>query len=230
MTHIDGTTLSLTKHDKDKNPIESYTIETSPLNKPVMAIRGKPSFPDNMLEGVERYDTGQLLVHPNLELKTHPNIFAIGDIAACFDSDSKDYVPSSGQVTTQQAKYMAKLLIEKAESGSKKKATKVQGVSSGFRFFRWNRNQPFKFNPIGHILYMGPNDTLVTFKIFPKLIITGKLGTFIRNWYYGTLFKTTNKRKKLVVSLVSYEFLVLHYIYPIVGIGKQYICSNFKDQ
>jgi NADH dehydrogenase len=183
-THFDPNTLTLTltKYDDDKNPIGTKTLQTSPLNKPIITTRGKANFPDEILGGIERISNGQLKVKPNLELTSYPNIFAIGDIAATFDPTTHELIPPSGQLASKQAAYLAELLTEKAKTKSKAKGDKLQG-------------KPFVYKPMGHILYLGPNDSLISVKFLPGVIITGRLASWLREFYYSALFQAPKHKK-----------------------------------
>jgi NADH dehydrogenase len=56
--------------------------------------------------GLSVLKNGRLPVQPTLQLPDHPNIYAIGDLAA-FAIDSGDYLPMVAPVATQQGKFAA---------------------------------------------------------------------------------------------------------------------------
>ena len=60
------------------------------------------------LDGLETNRLNQLVVRPSLQTTLDPNIFAIGDCAACLRPDGKTYVPPRAQAAHQQADYLAR--------------------------------------------------------------------------------------------------------------------------
>ncbi|MES2208426.1 MAG: NAD(P)/FAD-dependent oxidoreductase [Pseudomonadota bacterium] len=73
--------------------------------------------PDLMknLDGLETNKINQVVVHSNLETTIDSSIFAIGDCAACPQSESSTNVPPRAQAAHQQAVLLAKSLIRKLE-------------------------------------------------------------------------------------------------------------------
>ncbi|NJN63200.1 MAG: NAD(P)/FAD-dependent oxidoreductase [Coleofasciculaceae cyanobacterium RL_1_1] len=55
---------------------------------------------------VEHSDRGQVFTETTLQVKGHPEIFAIGDLADCYDASGQK-VPTTAQVAFQQADYTA---------------------------------------------------------------------------------------------------------------------------
>ena len=58
------------------------------------------------IAGLETTRTNQLLVEPTLQTTRDPNIFAMGDCAACPRPDGKGYLPPRAQAAHQQASHM----------------------------------------------------------------------------------------------------------------------------
>ncbi len=57
----------------------------------------------------EKDRSGRVIVHENLSLPNHPEIFVIGDTAACKNSDGT-FLPGLAPVAKQQGKFVAKML------------------------------------------------------------------------------------------------------------------------
>ncbi|MGD1902264.1 MAG: NAD(P)/FAD-dependent oxidoreductase [Geitlerinemataceae cyanobacterium] len=55
---------------------------------------------------LEKSDRGQLLIDDTLQVKNRPEIFALGDLADCYDADGQK-VPTTAQAAFQQADYTA---------------------------------------------------------------------------------------------------------------------------
>src|SRR5580700_3921164 len=60
---------------------------------------------------------GRILVHPDLSVPDHPEIFAIGDTAAAFDKAGK-LLPGVAPVAKQQGVYVAKLIGQRLRGGA----------------------------------------------------------------------------------------------------------------
>ncbi|WP_431270581.1 NAD(P)/FAD-dependent oxidoreductase [Dankookia sp. P2] len=58
------------------------------------------------IAGLETTRTNQLLVEPTLQTTRDPNIFAMGDCAACPRPDGKGFLPPRAQAAHQQASHM----------------------------------------------------------------------------------------------------------------------------
>jgi len=54
--------------------------------------------------------TGRVIVEPDCSLPTHPNVFAIGDIAACVPAGQKEPLPGLAPVAMQQGRYVARAI------------------------------------------------------------------------------------------------------------------------
>jgi NADH dehydrogenase len=83
-----------------------------------------PSFLAN-LDGLESNRINQLVVLPTLQTTLDPDIFAIGDCAACpwidgKDASSKGNVPPRAQVAHQQASHLAKTLTAQLDGAAPK--------------------------------------------------------------------------------------------------------------
>lgn len=71
------------------------------------------------LDRLEANQRNQLLVTPTLQTTRDPDIYALGDCAACpWHADSGDTVPPRAQAATQQARYLARGLRERLEGRS----------------------------------------------------------------------------------------------------------------
>jgi NADH dehydrogenase len=55
---------------------------------------------------IEHSDRGQVFTETTLQVKDHPEIFALGDLADCYDASGQK-VPTTAQVAFQQADYAA---------------------------------------------------------------------------------------------------------------------------
>lgn len=58
---------------------------------------------------IELDRSGRGIVNPDLSIKDHPNIFIIGDAAACVDEKGK-YLPELAPVAMQQGRYVAEII------------------------------------------------------------------------------------------------------------------------
>jgi len=71
------------------------------------------------LDGLDVNERNQLLVTPTLQTTKDPEIYALGDCAACpLQAGSDDVVPPRAQAATQQATYLAAAMRRRLQGGS----------------------------------------------------------------------------------------------------------------
>lgn len=68
--------------------------------------------------GVPLTKSGRIIVSPDLSLPGHPEVFAIGDIAAVFDQATEEYVPEVAPAAMQMGKFVGKLIRQELLEGS----------------------------------------------------------------------------------------------------------------
>ncbi len=83
----------------------SNTIQTDPVNVVLWTVGTQVPAPVKALE-VAKDPRGRLQVTPTLQLVNHPNVFALGDLAAVIDADEQP-VPGTAQGAFQAASYCA---------------------------------------------------------------------------------------------------------------------------
>jgi NADH:ubiquinone reductase (H+-translocating) len=91
---------------------------------------------------VETDRSGRVIVEPDLSIKNYPDIFVIGDSAACMDA-SGNFLPAIAPVAIQQGKYAAQV-INKPEQ----------------------RNKPFKYADRGIMATIGRAKAVASIKRF----------------------------------------------------------------
>ncbi|TAF50815.1 MAG: NAD(P)/FAD-dependent oxidoreductase [Oscillatoriales cyanobacterium] len=93
---IDATTIRLKYRDQvDTIPVDlvlwTVGMEVTPV------VRSLP---------VDHSDRGQVFTETTLQIKGHPDVFALGDLADCYDASGQK-VPTTAQAAFQQADYAA---------------------------------------------------------------------------------------------------------------------------
>jgi NADH dehydrogenase len=68
------------------------------------------------IPGVERGVGGRVVVHPDLSLSGHPDVFVIGDMACLFDEGVP--LPMMAPVASQQGEYVAKVIMSREQGTS----------------------------------------------------------------------------------------------------------------
>jgi NADH dehydrogenase len=77
---------------------------------------------------------GQIEVDAHLRACGVPDVYALGDCAACTDGDGKP-VPPRAQAAHQQADYLLKMFMNMATGGSRRKQPYVYRITA-----RWSRS------------------------------------------------------------------------------------------
>jgi NADH dehydrogenase len=73
---------------------------------------GVQAEPIGRLLGLETGRAGRIIVQPDLTVPGHPDVFAIGDVAAATDADGQP-LPQLAPVAMQQGRYVARLLADR---------------------------------------------------------------------------------------------------------------------
>jgi demethylphylloquinone reductase len=103
--------------------------------------------------------SGQLLIHPTLQLLDYPEVFAIGDVAA-IAANAATPIPTTAQVAFQQSSLLAKNLRASLQK---------------------RRLQHFRYCHLGEMLSLGINTAVVhSF----GMTFSGAIGFLIRRWVY----------------------------------------------
>ncbi len=68
--------------------------------------------------GVELDRAGRVIVHPDCSVPGHPNVFAIGDMAAQVDADTKSPVPGVAQGALQMGDFVANVIDHEVKYGN----------------------------------------------------------------------------------------------------------------
>jgi demethylphylloquinone reductase len=115
---------------------------------------------------------GQIIVEPTLQAPLHPDIFALGDLAECYDAEGQK-VPGTAQSALQQADYTA-----------------------------WNiwaslTNRPllpFRYQPLGEMMTLGIDDATLTGL---GIKLSGSLATIARRAAYLYRMPTLDHQLKV---------------------------------
>ena len=150
--------------------VGSERIET----RTIMWAAGVKASPAAEWLGVDADRAGRVKVEPDLSVPGHPNIFVIGDVALVMDADGQS-LPGVAPVAKQQGKYVAKLLIARADG----KAL-----------------PPFRYRDFGSLATVGRKKAVAH---FGKLKISGFLAWLL--WSVAHIYFLIGFRNRLVVAL-----------------------------
>ena len=122
-----------------------------------------------------RDSRGRLLCTPELQLRQHPHLFAVGDVAALPDEP----LPATAQVAFQQADCLADNLM-RAEAGEPL--------------------QPFSFNDLGEMLSLGVGEATLTGK---GVTLAGKAAFQLRRLAYLTRLPGTPHQLRVAAGWIA---------------------------
>jgi NADH dehydrogenase len=92
--------------------------ETKKMNAAVILwAAGVAASPLGKKLGVPIDRAGRVLVHPDLSLPNHPEVFVIGDLAALKDATGK-LLPGVAPVAIQEGRFVAKLIAREVKAGA----------------------------------------------------------------------------------------------------------------
>ncbi|MEE3717528.1 NAD(P)/FAD-dependent oxidoreductase [Tumidithrix elongata RA019] len=120
-----------------------------------------------------RLPMGQITVEPTLQVKTHPELFAIGDLASCLDTDGTP-LPGTAQVAYQQAHYCALNIWASITN---------------------HPLLPFQYIPLGEFISLGVNDASMS--MFGKIAMDGMPAYVARRLAYLLRMPTLEHQLKV---------------------------------
>jgi demethylphylloquinone reductase len=123
----------------------------------------------------QQTEQGRLLTRPTLQLVDHPNVFALGDLAASQQKNDR-IVPATAQAAFQQAQVVA---------------YNIQAALADRPL------RSFRYQHLGEMLTLGINSAVVScFGICLK----GKIGFLVRRWIYLLRLPTIHHQLKVTVA------------------------------
>ncbi|BAQ65326.1 NAD(P)/FAD-dependent oxidoreductase [Geminocystis sp. NIES-3709] len=160
--------------EKDQITIEyKNKIDTIPVDAVMWTVGTKPIKLINQLS-LPQNSQGKIDINSELQVKQHPEIFAIGDLVECYDQDGK-ILPATAQVAFQQSDYCAWNIWASIEE---------------------KPLLPFQYQPLGEMLALGTqNATLSGFGIY----LNGNIAYLARRLIY--LYRLPTFEHKLAVGL-----------------------------
>lgn len=84
---------------------------------------GAKADPDAVDWGLPLDASGRIIVRPDLSVEGHPDVFAIGDVAAFRDPHSSRVIPMLAQFAIREAAHTAKNVVREARGGAREEFT-----------------------------------------------------------------------------------------------------------
>ncbi len=168
VTQIEGHTVTI-EHDNQTETISAQTI--------LWAAGVKASAVGKVISdrtGVALDRVGRVMVAPDLSVPNFPNVFVIGDLAHCADSDGKP-LPGTAAVAMQEGKYIAQLLTARLKDRTL---------------------PPFRYFDAGSLAVIGRNAAVAS---FGKIRLSGFIAWFI--WIAAHIYYLIEFDNKLVVMV-----------------------------
>jgi NADH:ubiquinone reductase (H+-translocating) len=166
--NIEGETVTL-EYDGEREILSAKTI--------IWAAGVKASGVGRVISertGAELDRAGRVMVEPDLSVPSHPNIFVIGDLAHCLDTEGKP-LPGIAPVAMQEGKYVAKLIKARLQ----------------------NKTLPvFKYSELGSLAVIAQNKAVANLK---GIHLSGFIAWFI--WIVAHVYFLIEFDNKLVVMI-----------------------------
>lgn len=168
--------LDLETTVKDISPSEisieyKNQIDTIPVDIVLWTIGTKPLLNEFSLPKNEQ---GKIEITPTLQVKNHPEIFAVGDLAQCYDQDG-NILPNTAQVAFQQSDYCAWNIWATLEE---------------------KPLLPFQYQPLGEMLALGVDNATINGL---GISLAGNLAYLARRLVY--LYRLPTFEHQLAVGL-----------------------------
>lgn len=125
--------------------------------------------------GADQDRAGRAIVQPDLTVRSHPEIFIVGDTASVKEQDGS-LVPGIAPAAKQQGKYVAAVI----------KSRILQRVAPG----------PFKYRHLGNLATIGPSSAVID---FGKVQLKGALAWWI--WGITHVFFLIGTHSRMAVAL-----------------------------
>ncbi len=124
---------------------------------------------------------GQIITNSTLQVKDYPEIFALGDLAACQDADGKE-VPATAQVAIQQADYTA---------------WNIWALLTARPLL------PFRYFPLGEMMTLGTDNATLTGL---GIELDGPLAHLVRRLAYLYRLPTLDHQIKVAFNWITRPF------------------------
>jgi NADH dehydrogenase len=166
----------------DRDGLTTREGERVPSRTVIWAAGVRPAPIAERLE-VPRLKNGRIEVDEHLQVRGVPNVYALGDIAACLDPESEKPLPPTAQVAVQQGKALAEILLARLER---------------------REAPPFRYAPQGELVSLGRHDAVAEVK---GVRLTGLPAWVL--WRAVYLTKLMGFRNRLSVAL-DWSFAYLY--------------------